>query len=101
MTRALDIDPEHLDQVRAILSAHLPSDIAVLVFGSRAKGGAKRYSDLDLALKGPARIDPSVLARLADAFEESSLPWRVDVVDYNALEPTFLAAIESDLVPLA
>ncbi len=100
MSAALDIEPEHLAQIRAILGIYLPADVDVLVFGSRARGRAKRFSDLDLALKGKARLDPDLIGKLADAFETSSLPWRVDLVDYHALTPEFLDAIRADLTPL-
>lgn len=100
MTRAIDIAPEHLAQVQAILARHLPAGVEVLVFGSRARGGAKRFSDLDLALKDVGPLDPTVMEHLVDAFEESSLPWRVDLVDYHALTPAFLSAVEVDLTPL-
>ena len=100
MTSVLDIAPEHLAQVRSILAAHLPTDVEVLVFGSRARGGAKRFSDLDLALKGAGPLDPALLGTLADAFETSTLPWRVDLVDYHLLTPEFLGAIRADLTAI-
>lgn len=100
MSAVLDISPEHLAQVRAILAVHLPSAVEALVFGSRARGGAKRFSDLDLALKGVEPLDPALLGALADAFETSTLPWRVDLVDYHSLTPEFLGAIRADLTPL-
>lgn len=100
MTRAIDIAPEHLAQVRAILADHLPASVEVLVFGSRARGGAKRFSDLDLALKDVGPLDPAVMAHLVDAFEESSLPWRVDLVDYHLLASEFLNAVRADLTVL-
>lgn len=100
MNAVPDIAPEPLAQVRAILAAHLPVEVQVLVSGSRARGGAKRFSDLDLALKGAAPPDPVLLGALVDAFETSTLPWRVDLVDYHALTPEFLGAIRADLTPL-
>lgn len=100
MTEGLDIEAAHLAQVRAILAGHLPAGVAVLVFGSRARGGAKRFSDLDLALNGAAVLEPALIGRLATAFEHSDLPWRVDLVDLHALSPTFRAAIEPELVRL-
>lgn len=100
MNRRLDIDPAQLAQVRQIIDQHVPEDVEVLVFGSRARGGAKRYSDLDLALRAEGPLEPGILGGLADAFEESSLPWRVDLVDYNALSPEFLAAVQADMTPL-
>lgn len=100
MTEGLDIDAAHLAQVRALLAAHLPADVAVLVFGSRARSGAKRFSDLDLALRGEAALDPALIGQLAAAFEDSDLPWRVDLVDLHTLSPGFRAAIEPELVAL-
>jgi predicted nucleotidyltransferase len=100
VSAVLDIAPEHLAEVRSILAAHLPAGVEVLVFGSRARGGAKRFSDLDLALRGEAPLDPGLLSKLADAFEVSALPWRVDLVDYHMLSPEFLGTIHADLTTL-
>ena len=41
--------------VRGILLRHLPGRARAFVFGSRAHGGARRYSDLDLALEWDRR----------------------------------------------
>ena len=100
MTGRLDIDPDHLAQVQDILRSHLPKGVEVLVFGSRARGGAKRFSDLDLALNGPQVQQPALMSALAWAFEDSDLPWKVDVVDLQTLSPSFRAAIEAELVRL-
>lgn len=48
-TPVLDIAPEHLRIVRSILARHAPG-YPVWAFGSRARGEAKPYSDLDLAI---------------------------------------------------
>ncbi len=53
----------------------------VYVFGSRATGRAQKYSDVDIALMGEAPIPPKVISTLAEAFEESSIPYFVDIVD--------------------
>lgn len=96
----IDLAPQHLAQVRAILAAHLPPGVAVAVFGSRGRGAAKPHSDLDLMLTGAGPLDPRLLGRLADAFELSDLPWRVDLVDGHAVSAAFRAAVAGDLVPL-
>jgi type I restriction enzyme S subunit len=66
----------------------------VVVFGSRATGKAKKYSDVDLALFGSSKIAPMVAARLAEAFEDSSLPYNVDVVDTNNTNAQLLEQIK-------
>lgn len=77
--------PEHdrwLARVRAIASSVLaayPSDL--YLFGSRARGDFRATSDFDLAVDPRGSLPRHVLAQLRDAFEESTLPIRVDVVD--------------------
>lgn len=52
-----------------------------ILFGSRAKGNYKPGSDIDLAVKGTVSKD--ILSKLLTAFEESLLPYFVDVVVYG------------------
>ena len=53
----------------------------VAVFGSRAAGRARPFSDLDLLLLEPQELTWAQRADLRDAFEASELPFRVDLVD--------------------
>ncbi|MBC7961848.1 MAG: nucleotidyltransferase domain-containing protein [Steroidobacteraceae bacterium] len=89
----LDLDPGHLHEVRQILQLLVP-DHAVRAFGSRVQGNAKPFSDLDLAVMGSAPLDFRQLAALKDAFAESDLPFRVDVVDWAATSESFRKIIE-------
>lgn len=100
MTKPVDLRPDHAAIVQEVLAQHLPDGVSVRVFGSRAKWTAKTFSDLDLALKGKEKLPYKVMVELADAFEESDLPFRVDVVDWHAVTPSFQAVIDRDGVPL-
>lgn len=84
----IDLDPKHLATVRGILHSTAPG-LQVYAFGSRARGRAKRFSDLDLALSSEQPIEWKTLARLREAFEESDLPISVDLVDWNQATPAF------------
>ncbi len=66
----------------------------VRAFGSRVDWTAKDYSDLDLAVRGSGTLKTGVLGRLKEAFEESDLPFRVDVLDWHATSPEFQKVIE-------
>jgi predicted nucleotidyltransferase len=79
----LDLAPEHLAEVRNILQLHVPGR-TVRAFGSRVQGNAKTFSDLDLAVMGDTHLEFRQQAALKDAFAESNLPFRVDVVDWAA-----------------
>ena len=60
--------------------------VAVVLFGSRAKGNYKPGSDIDLAVKGD-RVSPRIVAQLADCLnEETPLPYLFDVVHYETLD---------------
>lgn len=95
----IDIEPDHLHIVMDILRDHVPRH-QVWAFGSRATGKAKRYSDLDLAIITDEPLPPASQAALADAFSESDLPWRVDVVDWSTTSDAFRKIIARDKVVL-
>ena len=95
----IDLRPDHLDTVQRILAEHVP-ECEVRAFGSRAAWTAKDYSDLDLAVVGAGPLDWRTLGRLKEAFEESSLPMRVDVLDWHAISESFRKVIEQDYVVL-
>ena len=99
-TNPVDIRADHLEIVRDILSAHLPAGFQFWVFGSRATWTTKDSSDLDLAVAGPSRLDHRTMADLEIAFEESDLPYTVDVVDLNAISPEFREIVKSQKVLL-
>ena len=95
----LDIAPEHLKIVREILRRHLP-DREVRVFGSRVTGRARTFSDLDLAIMGEAPLPPGVTAALAEAFSESDLPFKVDLVEWATISSQFRQIIAEKYLPL-
>ncbi|MEI7807473.1 MAG: restriction endonuclease subunit S [Verrucomicrobiota bacterium] len=95
----LDLRPDQLATVRAILQAEVP-ECEVWAFGSRAKWTAKDSSDLDLALVASERLPLSKLGRLREAFKDSYLPTKVDVVDVNRVSDEFRRIIESQHVVL-
>lgn len=93
----IEVSPEQLATIKAILRRHLP-DREVLVFGSRATGTAKEYSDLDLAVTGDTPLDLGRLALLENDFDESELPFKVDVVDWAAASESFRQIIRRTAV---
>ena len=55
MTIVLDISDEHAAIVRDVLHRFLPAGARAFVFGTRAHGGARQYSDIDLAVAWTGR----------------------------------------------
>ena len=96
---SIEIAPEEARIVLDILARHVPGR-ATFVFGSRAKGRARRRSDLDLAIAGTEPLDLETRANLVCDFTESDLPYTVDVVDLSGIDDAFRHRIEPDLVPI-
>jgi len=90
----IDLAPEQLALVLRLLAAHVP-DCEVRAFGSRVTGKAKSYSDLDIVLHGPTRLSLVRLAALREAFAESELSIRVDVIDWHAILESFRKVISA------
>lgn len=86
--------PEEIAIIRAIAATYAP-DYKVLVFGSRVAESCKPYSDIDLALVGEKPIDYALLGQMREAFALSDLPYRVDLVDFQTLSPSFRAIVEA------
>ncbi len=95
MAERLDIRPDLLRLVQDILQRHVP-DREVRAFGSRVKGTARPSSDLDLVVMGDEPLPLVVYAALLDDFEQSDLPWRVDVVDWATTAESFRRIIEQE-----
>ena len=91
----IDVKPEQLDEIRRILSEYAP-DCEARAFGSRVKGKIKPWSDLDLALVGEGPLGFVRVGRIIEAFQESTLPFRVDVLDWHEVSPSFQAIIAQE-----
>lgn len=89
MTLSIDMRPQDLEIVLTILRNYLPQSAKVWVFGSRAKGKAHRGSDLDLAIDAHRSLTSKEKNQLGNAFYESNLPYKVDIVDMQNVSDTF------------
>ena len=99
MTSVLDMREDHARILRDVLCSYLPPDARAYVFGSRAHGGARRYSDLDLALEWVQPLGLDVLGQIAEALSDSDIPYKVDLVDLSTADAGFRARIASSCIP--
>jgi uncharacterized protein len=68
-------------------------------YGSRVKGKAKKFSDLDLCYQED--IPLNTLTHLEADFEESDLPIIIELVDWKRMSPDFQELIKKDLTPVS
>ena len=70
-----------LDEIK-VLYYLFPEIDEIVIFGSRARGDHSRVSDIDIAIKGD--VD-KIMYKIRDYFEESSIIYTVDVVNYISI----------------
>jgi predicted nucleotidyltransferase len=95
----IDLTPEQQQLVRRILRHRLPTRQA-RIFGSRAQGTAKPWSDLDIVILGEPPVDNLALAEARADFEESNLPFRVDLTLWRDLPESLQQHIAQSGQPL-
>jgi hypothetical protein len=99
--KEVKISVEERAIIQAILREKLLLPSRVWVFGSRAKDKIKPFSDLDLAIDYHGNQLPiAVLAELVFAFDESDLPYKVDIVDWHNISDNFRQHITQDRILL-
>jgi predicted nucleotidyltransferase len=90
----LGLEQRDLDSVCAVLES-VPAVEQAIVFGSRAKGNFKLGSDVDLVLKGENLTFEQVSHISYLLNEETSMPYRFDVLAYKTIaSPELLAHID-------
>ena len=99
--KQINLDEKSFSMVCDILKKNLKEkeiDARTYIFGSRAKGNNRKFSDIDIAVKAEVNIPFSIMARLNFDFEESNLDYFVNLVDLNAASESFVKCIENDLI---
>ena len=88
----IDLTAAQRKEVAALLQRYLP-DTEVWAYGSRVKFTAKPHSDLDMVAFA-AKEQSQAVADLREAFEESYLPFRVDLFVWDEVPEEFRRNIE-------
>lgn len=95
----IKLSEKELDIVVTILKKYVPN-FEIFIFGSRYNGNTHEHSDLDIAIKGREKIDLLRFAELRDDFQNSDLPFRVDLIDFNRISPEFQSIILNNSIIL-
>ena len=98
MTTSITMTSQAHETLLNLLEQYLPNT-TIWAYGSRVKGSARPYSDLDLVAftSEEQRIK---VADLIEALEESDLPFRVDLQVWDEIPSTFHKEIERKYVTL-
>lgn len=98
MSSPIDLTPAQRSSILRLIGAHLPHT-DVWAYGSRVRWTSQPASDLDLvAFAGPRQRRQ--VAALREAFEESGLPFRVDLLVWDEIPESFQEEIDAEHVAL-
>lgn len=89
------IDTETKRKVVGVLTVLFPT-ATIYLFGSRAWGAARPFSDIDVAIDEGAKIARLRIGEAFGMFEGSNLPMKVDVVDLQTLPASWVEKIKKD-----
>ncbi len=77
-----------------------PKKDEVFIFGSRATGTHKKFSDIDIGIKSSNPDLSYKLSCLEEGFEESNIPYRVDVVNFSKTSKNFKEVAKKEIISL-
>lgn len=80
-----------VELIKGLIKDEFPK-AKVYLFGSRANGTAKKYSDVDLAIDNKQKIDFTKLSILQEKIADK-LPYLVDLVDLNSVSGEFRGVV--------
>jgi len=91
----LQLETRHQKIVQQILAKY---PYRFYVYGSRAKGTARKYSDLDLCYQED--IPDAIAFQIEEEFKESDLPFMVELVAWKDMKISFREVISQDLIAI-
>ena len=91
----IQIEKEDYAILRKILTKY---QYTFYVYGSRSRGSATRYSDIDVFCK--EKIKPEDLVDIVTQLEESNITIKVDLTDAVSCTQEFINIIQEDLIEL-
>jgi predicted nucleotidyltransferase len=101
MSAPIQVTHQELQLIKDLLRRFLdPHKVKAALFGSRIRNSARDDSDLDLLVHGENEIPLATMAKIKEAFEESSLLFHVDVVDFHRLNEVFRKLITEEQIPV-
>jgi hypothetical protein len=79
-----------------VLDALGEHDASVWLFGSCARGEARQHSDIDIAILPRDDLPSGFFAELDADFEESTIPYDVDLVDLRCAEAALIDEVRRE-----
>ncbi len=81
------VDEKYVIRIREILEKHLTDNEKVFIFGSSVEN--EKFGDVDLAIVSQRIVGEKVMRYIREDLEESTLPYKFDLVDINQANDPF------------
>ena len=90
-----------IGQINKIVFRFLdPKRDKVFIFGSRASDKAMKFSDIYIGIETKRKIRGSTIEEIKELFEESDIPYTVDVVDFSDVSDKFKKVAKQKVIYL-
>lgn len=95
------LTPEELNYLEKNLIIPLKSlDAKVWIFGSRARGDHRKFSDLDILVESARPETQTLISKIREVFEEGNFPYKVDIVYFKDLAKSYKSNVISERILL-
>ena len=88
------------NQIKNTARKYLKKDYRLFIFGSRVGGQKRKFSDIDLGILGKDKLPGHIVVKIKEEFENSPLPYKVDVVDFSKVSEDFKKVAIKQIIPL-
>lgn len=95
----IQLSSKQVDLIKSVLQKNF-GNADFWIYGSRVKGNAKKFSDVDIIIKGRKIFTIFDIGRAKTDLAESDLPYLVDIIDWHSVTEGFLETIKPDLVKI-
>ena len=90
---------KYLDQLKElVLSSLKDENLKIFLFGSRARGDNYRTSDVDIGFIPKGDYNKSKISFLKEQIENSNIPYKVQVVNFNNVSEDFKREALKDII---
>ncbi len=86
--------------IKKTVQKYLGADVRVFMFGSRATGKNRRWSDVDIGISGNQKIAGSKLVEIESDLSESDIPYLVEIVNFQSVSTEFAKVALSSKIDL-
>jgi uncharacterized protein len=82
--------------IKDIIINNFGDDVRIILFGSRAKAANQNASDYDISIISEKNDKLIRMSRVKEELENSNIPFKVDLVDFNSVPEIFQKSIKQN-----